>query len=166
MRSIEGPQQGRARLEAGLRWRVLGEKWKLNLAELRREGLPFDLVVVTGDLGDWGHPSDYPRAIAFLKQTCTALDVPPERLFVIPGNHDIARGIQPAAWESLRVEVAKDPRACSEWMAGADMKPLRGDNRRDEILERQQAFWAAVGTELGRPELLPSQLSLCRGRDF
>jgi tetratricopeptide (TPR) repeat protein len=157
MRSVDGPQRDRARLEAGFRWRVLGERWTVNLAELRRDGVPFDLVAFTGDLGDWGNPTDYPRALTFLKQTCTALDVPLERLFVVPGNHDIARGIQPAVWESLRSELAKDSRACSKWLAGADVKALRGDNRRDAILERQQAFWAAVATEIGRPELVPSR---------
>ena len=70
----------------------------------------FDLVVFTGDLGDWGHPTDYPRALTFLKQTCAALDVPLTRLFVIPGNHDIDRNTQVAAWrwveEALRVQRA------------------------------------------------------------
>jgi hypothetical protein len=76
MRSVDGPQADRARLEAASRWRVLGETWEANLAELRKDGVPFDLVVFTGDRGDWGHATDYPRALAFLKQTCAALDVP------------------------------------------------------------------------------------------
>jgi AAA ATPase domain/Calcineurin-like phosphoesterase len=155
MRSVEGPQAERARLEAAFRWRVLGEKWAANLAELRRDGVPFDLVLFTGDLGDWGHPTDYPRACALLQQTCTALEVPLDRLFVIPGNHDVDRTIQRAAWKSLRRDVAKDPRAYSTWMAGEDRGALRGDRRRDQILERQQAFWGAVATELGRPTLGP-----------
>jgi cold shock CspA family protein/HEAT repeat protein len=157
MRSVDGPQAERARLEAASRWRVLGEKWTANLAELRRDGTPVDLVVFTGDLGDWGHPTDYPRSLAFLKQTCAALDVPLERLFVIPGNHDIDRTVQGAAWESLRRDVAKEPHARSRWMAGEDRGALRGDDRRDHILERQRSFWTAVATELGRPELAPGR---------
>lgn len=103
-----GPQAARARLEAASRWRVLNEKWAANLAELRKDRVPFDLVVFTGDLGDWGHPTDYPRAVTFLRDTCAALDVPLDRLFVIPGNHDIDRTIQRDAWESLRRDVAAD----------------------------------------------------------
>jgi predicted MPP superfamily phosphohydrolase len=80
MRSVDGPQAPRARMEAAFRWQVLGERWEANLAELRTDGVPFDLVVFTGDLGDWGHAADYPRAIAFLKQTCATLGVPLERL--------------------------------------------------------------------------------------
>lgn len=155
MRSGDGPQTERVLLEAASRWRVLGEKWTANLAELRKDGVPFDLVVFTGDLGDWGHPTDYPRAIAFLKETCAALEVPRERLFVIPGNHDVDRMIQRAAWESLRRDVAEDPRTYSAWMADAEVSDLRGDPRRDLIMERQQAFWSAVTSELERPELGP-----------
>ncbi|HEX6244698.1 MAG TPA: ATP-binding protein, partial [Polyangiales bacterium] len=40
-------------------------------------------------------------------------------------------------------------------MAGEERGALRGDSRRDQILERQQAFWGAVATELARPELGP-----------
>jgi len=155
MRSVEGPQAERARLEAAFRWRVLGETWTANLAELRNDGVPFDLVVFTGDLGDWGHPTDYPSALAFLRETCAALDVPLDRLFVIPGNHDIDRKAQVAAWRWVRDHIGDDPRAYSEWMAGLGPRELRRNARRDKILERQQAFWGAIATELGRPEILP-----------
>jgi WD40 repeat protein len=155
MRSVDDPQAGPAQRDAASRWRVLGKAWEDNLAELRKDGVPFDLVVFTGDLADRGTPTDYPEAIAFLKETCAALDVPLERLFLVPGNHDIDRTIQPAAWESLRRDIATDPRAYSDWMAGDDRGALRGDDRRDQILERQRAFWRAVGAELGRPELGP-----------
>ncbi|HEV7884875.1 MAG TPA: metallophosphoesterase, partial [Solirubrobacteraceae bacterium] len=88
--------------------------------------MPFDLVVFTGDLGDWGHPTDYPRAFAFLKETCTALDVPLDRLFVIPGNHDVDRKAQAAAWKWVRKNIGDDPRGYSEWMAGLGPRELRG----------------------------------------
>jgi hypothetical protein len=157
MRSVNGPQRERARREATFRWRVLGEKWQENLAELRKDGVPFDLVVFTGDLADWGHPTDYPGGVAFLKETCEALGVPLERLFVVPGNHDIDRKIQPRAWAWLRKHVGEDPRMYSEWLAGDEPRALRRNHRREQVLERQQAFWGAVTAQLGRPELLPSQ---------
>lgn len=45
------------------------------------------------------------------------------------------------------------------WVDAASGEPraLRRNRRREQVLERQQAFWGAVATELGRPELLPSQ---------
>lgn len=158
MRSVDGPQAERARLEAASRWRVLGAKWAANLAAIRKDGTAAELVVFTGDLGDWGHATDYPRALAFLKETCEALDVPLERLFVVPGNHDIDRSIHHATWESLRRDVARDPRTYSTWMAGTDWGALRDDDRRDLILERQKAFRTAVATELGWSELGPKHL--------
>lgn len=77
---------------------MLGEKRSANLVEIREYGRPIDLVVFTGDLGDRRH--DYPRTLAFLEQTCEALEIPLERLFVIPGNHDLDETVQRAAWPS------------------------------------------------------------------
>jgi len=57
-RSEDGPQGERAQREAPLRWRVIREEWDKNLAALREAGRLVDLVVFTGDLGDWGHETD------------------------------------------------------------------------------------------------------------
>jgi 3',5'-cyclic AMP phosphodiesterase CpdA len=99
--------------------------------------VPFDLVAFTGDLADWGHPTDYPGAIAFLKETCKALEVPLDRLFVVPGNHDVDRTIQRAVWESLRRDIAKEPRVYSRWTAGEDRGEPHGESRRDQIAAAQ-----------------------------
>lgn len=40
-------------------------------------------------------------------------------------------------------------------LASGDRGALGKDSRREQILEREQAFWGAVATELGRPELAP-----------
>src|SRR5512147_128856 len=93
MRSADGPRVARAQQDAASRWLVRRKGWEDNLAELRKDGVPFDLVVFTGDLADQGTSTDYPEAIAVLKEVCAALDVPLERLFLVPGNHDIDRTI-------------------------------------------------------------------------
>lgn len=54
MRNIEGPQADRARLEATFHRRALGNFREDNQTEIRKDSVPFDLVVFTGDLGDWG----------------------------------------------------------------------------------------------------------------
>lgn len=64
-RSKDGPQGERARREAPLRWRVIRGEWDRNLAALREDGRPVDLVVFTGDLADWGHETDYAMGVEF-----------------------------------------------------------------------------------------------------
>jgi len=40
--------------------------------------------------------------IELLRRTCQALGVALDRLFVVPGNHDIARKTEEAAWKAMR----------------------------------------------------------------
>jgi predicted MPP superfamily phosphohydrolase len=159
-RSEDGPQGERARREAPLRWRVIRKEWDKNLAALREEGRPVDLVVFTGDLGDWGHETDYAMGVELLRRTCQALAVPLERLFVVPGNHDIARKTEEAAWKALRDKLAHAGPAvglaASSWMAGDKAPAGFEDAWRDAVLQRQANFWKAM-TDLGRDELRPRQ---------
>jgi len=62
---------------------------------LIKEGLKCDYVFCTGDIktagpGDEGFTDDM---AAYLKDICIAVGVPVERLFIVPGNHDINREI-------------------------------------------------------------------------
>ena len=62
---------------------------------LIKEGLKCDYVFCTGDFktagpGDKGFTDDM---AAYLKDICMAVGVPVERLFIVPGNHDINREI-------------------------------------------------------------------------
>ncbi|MBP8806152.1 MAG: metallophosphoesterase [Kofleriaceae bacterium] len=154
-RSADGPQKERARRDAAGRWRVLGAEWERNLDALRDDGVPIDVVTFTGDLGDWGDSTDYPLAVAFLRRTCERVGVPIERLFLVPGNHDIARGEASDAWTGLRAGFSGTGRAGSDWMAGGKVPPGLVDGWRDAVATRQQAFWRAVCDDLGRGELAP-----------
>lgn len=84
-------ERGPRETEPARRFRVLGEVWRKNLAELRDEG-PVDLVCFTGDLADWGHAAEYEAASTFLQdELLTPLGLPRERLFLVPGNLDLGR---------------------------------------------------------------------------
>lgn len=85
---------------------MIGPEWDRNLEELRQDG-EVDLVVFTGDLADWGHETDYAMGVAFLRRTCEALSVPLERLFLVPGNHDVARNVNARAWKTVRERFDK-----------------------------------------------------------
>lgn len=134
---------------------MIGSAWDDHLRELKADGIAVDLVVFTGDLGDWGHETDYAQGVAFLRRTCEALEVPLERLFVVPGNHDIARKTEEAAWRALREKMVHGGLAISEWMAGGRTPPELHDEWREALLHRQAAFWNAVTADLGRTELGP-----------
>ncbi len=55
------------------------------------EGLAPDLIFVTGDLAFSGAPAEYALARAFFDDLLAATDLPKDRLFLVPGNHDVDR---------------------------------------------------------------------------
>lgn len=56
-----------------------------------RAQAPLDLVCFTGDLAFSGDTREYEAASAFLRDLLATTGVPASRLFVVPGNHDVAR---------------------------------------------------------------------------
>lgn len=141
------------------RRRVLGEAWEQNLGELQQDG-PIDLVCMTGDVADWGQEQEYAAVTPFLETLLTRLTLQKERLFVIPGNHDIARNIAPDAWQTVRsrLEQGAEAQGFSRWMAGQAGPPLGIEAAwREQVLARQAAYRHWVQHTLGRPELAPEQ---------
>jgi WD40 repeat protein/predicted MPP superfamily phosphohydrolase len=136
---------------------VLGDPWRRNLDDLAADGRPFDIVAFTGDIADWGLAEEYARATPFVAEVLERLQVPRERLFVVPGNHDINRKLKKNAWAKLREGIFSLPRKISVWMADDRKPPPVGFRKswRDDVLERQGAFWTWVEQDLGRGDLLP-----------
>ncbi len=52
-----------------------------------------DAILVSGDIAYKGHAGEYKAAYEWLKELAAACGCPLERLFVIPGNHDVDRNI-------------------------------------------------------------------------
>ncbi len=147
-----------AKERAWRRQRVLGDAWKSNLDELLAEDGPFDLVCFTGDVAHSGQPGEYAQASGFIRDLLNHVQLPMERLFVVPGNHDVDRNVGLAAWKALRtLQGNTDAYALAEWMKGG--RPPIGfeDGQREQLLARQAAYRQWVGKELGRPELLPDK---------
>ncbi|MEU4446363.1 NACHT domain-containing protein [Actinosynnema sp. NPDC050801] len=57
-----------------------------DFAELRP-----DLVVFTGDLTEHGRPDEFERGFRFLAELAEAVDLPRERVVVVPGSRDVNR---------------------------------------------------------------------------
>jgi len=81
--------------------RVLGKAWAKNLSDIAADG-PIDLVCFTGDIAQSGQPAQYEEATRFIDELLGTLKVPRERFFCVPGNHDVDRNVNAAAWKKLR----------------------------------------------------------------
>jgi WD40 repeat protein/3',5'-cyclic AMP phosphodiesterase CpdA len=57
----------------------------------RDHGLAPDVVALTGDLAEWGMRSEFEQVAVFCEQLRDHLEIDPDRLLVVPGNHDINR---------------------------------------------------------------------------
>ena len=127
--------------------RVLESKaWRENLQDIAQDGKP-DLICFTGDLAFSGQASQYTALTQFLDDLLAQLGVDKQRLFVVPGNHDIDRHTHPAAWLALRnASWQTDADKLSRWLAGG-APPLGFQAEwREQILARQQAYrdWHAT----------------------
>ncbi|MBN1206947.1 MAG: metallophosphoesterase, partial [Myxococcaceae bacterium] len=153
-------ERGPRESESFRRRRVLGEAWKRNLDALLEDGA-IDLVCFTGDIADWGQPAEYKLATEFIEALLQQLALPKERLFLVPGNHDIDRSKGKSDWSKLRGKKGKlfqvPQLDLSRWMAGG--KPPLGLERvsREQLLSRQEAYRKWVAAKLKRKDLLPKQ---------
>jgi predicted MPP superfamily phosphohydrolase len=143
--------------DAWRRRRVLGEAWDRNLDELLKEGPAVDLVAFTGDIADWGLPCEYLDITPFLDALLSKLGLGWDRLFLVPGNHDIYREVRKDVWTTLRNDLPRvNARERSAWMAGGATPLGITNSHRDAILERQAAYRAWL-EHLGLKALLPER---------
>ena len=65
-----------------------------DIGQLVSEGLRPDFVVFTGDVAYHGWASEYQLAVEhFFDPLLEVVDLPRERLFIVPGNHDVNWGV-------------------------------------------------------------------------
>lgn len=86
-----------------------------SLPEARRLGPAPDLVFFTGDIAYSGRTEEYERARDFFDELLALLSLGRDRLFFIPGNHDVDRGATHYLERSFRDpesahKAFKDPR--------------------------------------------------------
>ena len=152
---MDDARQRRVHLGQAARHRVLGAAMAAALAEIRQAG-PLDLVCFTGDAADWGLAEEFGLATARLHSILAALGVPRQRLFVIPGNHDVQRLPAADTWQTLRGMVWNEQAGLSDLMAGVSVPRGLPADARAAVLTRTAAFWAWVAGDLGRADLLPA----------
>lgn len=52
-----------------------------------------DAILVSGDIAFKGHPTEYAVADAWLKDLAAASGCRPDRIYLVPGNHDVDRSV-------------------------------------------------------------------------
>lgn len=79
-----------------------------DIARRRMGGLAVDFILATGDLAYSGKTEEYTIAAIFFDALGVAAGVPKERIFCIPGNHDIDRERQKLAFLGAVSSPVKD----------------------------------------------------------
>jgi len=90
--------QGPREKEHWRRRRVLGDAWQRNLETILAEEGPVHFVFFTGDAADRGKPAECDEATGFFHALLTELHLEPDRLFVVPGNHDVTTSCMSKVW--------------------------------------------------------------------
>lgn len=89
-----------------------------SVGRYRSQGREVDLVFATGDIAQSGQPGQYDAATRFFDALLSVLGLPRERLFVVPGNHDVDRKLGVGLARTLRTREE-----CDDYFGPAVPKP-------------------------------------------
>jgi predicted MPP superfamily phosphohydrolase len=73
---------------------------------INEDSLKPDFIIISGDIANKGLPEEYSLACQFLDDLRKITFVPKEKIFIIPGNHDVDRAISPTIINSLRSHLS------------------------------------------------------------
>ena len=94
---------------------------------------PLKFVVVTGDIAFSGKTSQYDLAAEFFESLASTLGLGMDRIFVVPGNHDVDRSLQEYLYEGV-LQKLTNQQSVDEFLGRV--------SDRTALLERQSAFRA------------------------
>ncbi len=109
-----------------------------DLADEQGQPLRPELVLLTGDLAEWGRKSEMEDVLRFTRSLAESLALPPERLVIIPGNHDINRSLCEAYFAQCKgEEIEPRPPYWDKWKHFVWLfRELYGLGTRVELNER------------------------------
>ncbi|MEZ5489046.1 MAG: metallophosphoesterase [Gammaproteobacteria bacterium] len=111
-----------------------------DIERCRREFGTIDFVLVTGDIAFAGKPHEYDIAAAFFEEIVKVTGVPRERIFCIPGNHDVDRDRQRMCFLGARQTLQSQNAIDSFLAAPEELKTLL--QRQESYREFQESFFA------------------------
>lgn len=96
-----------------------------HIEQQQEAGHGADFVLVTGDIAFSGKAEEYALAERFFNQLVSASGVPLERIFCVPGNHDIDRTRQTLCFKGARTELQNSNQVDNLLAGGEDLKTLQ-----------------------------------------
>lgn len=102
-----------------------------HISHQRTQGTAADFILTTGDIAFSGKTAEYALAAGFFDALSIAAGVPRERIFCIPGNHDINRDRQKLCFQGARVSL-QDQNKVDELLAGGEDL--------ETLLKRQESY--------------------------
>jgi predicted phosphodiesterase len=115
---------------------VLGALLK-NVSAQKTARRGYDFALLTGDLAYSGKASEYTLVAEFISELSAAAGLPMERIFCVPGNHDIDRNRQKLCFAGARATL-KDQALVDEMLAGGEDLAT--------LLLRQEAYRSFITT--------------------
>ena len=108
-----------------------------------KTGVRMDFVVATGDLAFSGKCSEYELVAEFLSNLVDSVGISSDKVFCIPGNHDVQRDRSKMCFLGTRSEIKNE---------GDVYKFLADDNERKDLLRRQENYRAFEACFLGEQD--------------
>jgi hypothetical protein len=113
------------------------------ISQRRKAGVSVDFILATGDLAFSGRVDEYKLVASFFDALSAAAGVPKERIFCIPGNHDIERERQKMCFHGARKFIESQNQIDLLLSPGDDIETLlkRQENYRkfqDEYFQEQE----------------------------
>ena len=110
------------------------------IKDQRAQGVTADFILLTGDIAFSGKSEEYTLASAFLDALCSASGVTKERVYCIPGNHDIDRGRQRLCFCGARATLRDPSRVDAILEGGEDLETLL--QRQENYRRFQQDYFS------------------------
>lgn len=112
-----------------------------NIVRRRKAGATFDFILATGDLAYAGKAAEYDLAATFFDELTSATGVPRERIFCVPGNHDIDRGRQTMSFAGARAKLQSENDIYSFLASREEVETLL--KRQENFREFQKTYFAS-----------------------
>jgi hypothetical protein len=105
----------------------------------RKEGVSVDFILASGDLAFSGKADEYAMTARFFDAISEALGVAKEKMFCVPGNHDINRETQKMSFLGARTYIKSQDQI--DWLISATGEMQTLLKRQEEYRKFQSSYF-------------------------